>query len=910
MSKSILIIFLLFTSTLFSQITIKGVVKDDKGNLLEMANVIAMNTEDNSLEGYSITDAKGNYKIKISKPSTIQLKISYLGFDSQTKILVLGDKETIKDFTLTESSNNLNEVEITYEMPVTIKGDTIVYNADSFTSGKEKKLGDVLKKLPGVEVNKDGEVEVDGKTVSKIMVEGKDFFDGDTKLATKNIPADAIKKIEVLKNYNEVSQMRGLGDDSDNVAINIKLKDGKKNFWFGEVTAGIGEGDDETRYLAHPKLFYYSPKKSINIITDINNIGEIPFTFRDYFKFSGGFRNLMRRSGGLNVSSNSLGFSFLKNNKAKEIDTKFAAINFSQALSSKFDISGFAIFSDTNTEMITNTLRTNTFTQIDEFGVEQTIESDENIANQAKQGNTLGLLKLSANYKPNTNFQLDYDVIIKGSSLEEKNSIDRIIFNPLSNQNTESAIISNKDEEPISINQNANIYYTLNDKNIFSFAGQFLYEKNNPLYNTFANDNPFNAIINTLNNTNVDLSQNKKITTSKLDATVDYYYILNNKSNLNFTLGSSITSQHLDSNIFETLADNSINNFTESNLINDVDFNFSDIFLGVHYKLQTGKFIVTPGVSLHQYTSKNEQLSNTVKNTPTKLLPDVTIKFNMKRSESLNFNYGITTNFTDINNLTEGVLYNSYNSISRGNSNLENALYHNYSLRYLNFNTFSFTNIRASISYNKKYDVIKNASQLIGVDRINSLFNLNDPEDILSTNASISKRYGKYKLSLSGNYSLSNNIRLTTDNLGNIVSDDTEAINTGYKASVSTNFKNWPSFEAGFKSNITEFDANKSRTNQPFANVEIGFLKDFILVADYKYNSFKNLDNNTENTYDFLNADLYYQKENSSWEFKASVINLLDVKSINEDVFSVFSRSTSEYIVQPRYVMFSVKYNL
>ena len=104
------------------------------------------------------------------------------------------------------------------------------------------------------------------------MVEGKDFFDGDTKLATKNIPADALDKVQVLKNYDEVGQLRNVRSNEDNIAINIKLKEGKKNFWFGEVTAGVGPDE---RYIAHPKLFYYSPKGSINIITDFNNF--VPF---------------------------------------------------------------------------------------------------------------------------------------------------------------------------------------------------------------------------------------------------------------------------------------------------------------------------------------------------------------------------------------------------------------------------------------------------------------------------------------------------------------------------------------------------------------------------------------------------------------------------------------------------------
>ena len=94
-------------------------------------------------------------------------------------------------------------------MPVSVKGDTLIYNADSFKSGTEKKLEDVLNKLPGVEVTEDGEIEVEGKTVTKVMVEGKDFFDGDSKLAVKNIPANALDKIQVLKNHNEVGQLKG-----------------------------------------------------------------------------------------------------------------------------------------------------------------------------------------------------------------------------------------------------------------------------------------------------------------------------------------------------------------------------------------------------------------------------------------------------------------------------------------------------------------------------------------------------------------------------------------------------------------------------------------------------------------------------------------------------------------------------
>src|SRR5690606_22800841 len=120
-----------------------------------------------------------------------------------------------KNFNL-QNDNSLAEIQLVYEMPVTIKGDTIAYNADSFSTGTERKLGDVLKNLPGVEINDDGQIEVEGKVVTKIMVDGKEFFDGDTKLATQNIPSNVVDKVQVLKNYAEIGQLSGVTNNQDN----------------------------------------------------------------------------------------------------------------------------------------------------------------------------------------------------------------------------------------------------------------------------------------------------------------------------------------------------------------------------------------------------------------------------------------------------------------------------------------------------------------------------------------------------------------------------------------------------------------------------------------------------------------------------------------------------------------------
>ena len=211
-------IFLLIFSFSYSQIKLEGYVKDSLGNGLELANVIAINKATSALDSYGITNEDGRYKLNLKKNTIYSIQVSYIGMKSAAERLETLTSDITKDFVLQED-NLLDEVELTYEMPVTVSGDTLTYNADSFNKGTERKLEDVLENLPGVEINDDGQVEVEGKVVTKVMVEGKDFFDGDSKLATKNIPSNAVDKVQVLKNYAEVGQLSGVTNNQNNVAL-------------------------------------------------------------------------------------------------------------------------------------------------------------------------------------------------------------------------------------------------------------------------------------------------------------------------------------------------------------------------------------------------------------------------------------------------------------------------------------------------------------------------------------------------------------------------------------------------------------------------------------------------------------------------------------------------------------------
>lgn len=544
--------FGLLLSACFSnaQIKFEGVITDSLKMPLELANVVAIDSETKGLAAYGITNTDGKFTLDLKKNKSYDLKISFIGMNTIDEVLIVQESDIVKNYIL-KSESLLDAVEITYEMPVTIKGDTLTYNADSFNTGTERKLEDVLKNLPGVEINEDGQVEVEGKVVNKLMVNGKDFFDGDSKLATKNIPSNAVDKIQVLRNYAEVGQLSGVSNNQDNVALNIKLKEGKENFWFGNITAAAGTSPDEELYLFQPKLFYYSPKYSINFIGDINNTGEVALSRRDIRGFGGGFRSPSRDSGtSIDLGDNSLNF-LTNQNTAEEIENKLVTGNFSYSPNKALDLSGFLIF---NSSRIRS--RETSFVQFtnEDLGIPD--ELQEQTSNERSDQ---GLLKLSASYKPNFNNQLDYDVLVRTSD-------DR------QNQNIISSVIGNTDQidevTPYSINQNINYYYTLNENNIFAFEAQHLLKNEDPFYNAILDNDPLNNDLddqqqrdpfdNTAAGLGLDQSlntynigQNERVKSNQLDAKLDYYNILNQVSNINLTLGTILSRQDFNSNIFQ-----------------------------------------------------------------------------------------------------------------------------------------------------------------------------------------------------------------------------------------------------------------------------------------------------------------------------------------------------------------------
>ena len=913
MKNTIFTLLFIVTNLTFSQIKMEGVIKDSLNSPLELANVILINKETSSLESFAISNENGEYKLALKKNTAYNLQVSYIGMESISKLIQSNESNLKKDFTLYES-NMLDAVELTYEMPVTVSGDTLIYNADSFKTGTERKLEDVLKNLPGVEVNDDGQIEVEGKVVGKVMVEGKDFFDGDTKIAIKNIPSNAIDKVQILKNYSEVGQLSGVQNNQDNIAINIKLKEGKDKFWFGNITAGGGESTTEDLYLFQPKLFYYSPEYSINVIGDINNIGELAFTRRDYWNFSGGFNQPSNKSGtSINLGNNNLGFLQLQNNRAKDISSKFGAANFSYSPNKKLDLSGFIILTSSDIE-----LQENNSTQY--------IDTELGIPNEETQSNTsqlsdLALSKFTLKYKPNSNKQLDYEILTRNSKEDQnQNVFSDILGNTLQND----------DVDTYSINQNLNYYYTADANNIFAFEALHLISKEDPFYNAVLenSDNYQNTAIglgfdNTQSNFNI--AQDKKIKTNQLDAKLDYWNILNLKSDINFTIGTILSNQNFDSNIFQFLDNGDvfgstpvINNGLDSNM---VSYNFKDYYIGMHYRLKTGIFTLSPGFTVHAYNSSNEQsdiggnndivTSTLFSDSFYKILPDFNARIQLKKSESLTFNYAMRTQFTDVSKIAEGLVLNSYNSIFSGYNEIQNAISHNLNLNYFSFNLFNYTNVYARLSYNKSIDQIRNLTTFESVVASSSPFNSAYADENFSANGRFQRQFGKLRVSLKGgfNYSKFNQFiqTSTTPSLS-------ESYSQNYGATIRTSFKQAPNVELGynysFSENILGSINSTSSTKAPFIDIDALILKSFTFRTRYTNNTFSD-DRGGLNKYEFWNASLAYKKDqDSKWEFELKATNLLDTKSQNQSNTGNISISSTEYFIQPRFITFRLVYDL
>lgn len=415
---SFLLIFSLFNFTIKAQndIVIKGYIYDiNTQQPLELATVYFSNAKDSTVIEYATTDKNGVFNIntkKYNKP--VILKVNFMGYQTYRK-QQNGLLET-KDFGriyLVQNTNELDEVIIKSEAPpVKMKKDTLEFNASSFKVRPDANVEILLKQLPGVEVDSDGKVTVNGKDVTQFLVNGKTFFDKDGAMILKNLPAEIISKVQVSDFKTKKEELAKQESSSENASINFTIAKEKNKGYFGKFLGGYGTAD---RYESSFVVNVFNNKQKISLIGASNNINSSGFSMDEIFDSMGGGRN---NSGGNRSSGNSRGIT----------QSNLFGFNYDDEWFKGFDANASYSFSNTitnndNISKVVNFQPTGSFTTDS-----KATSRDENTGNKV-------------------NFELEYKI----------NPTTRIIVTPninqsRSNSNSNSSSAS-KDENDLILNE-------------------------------------------------------------------------------------------------------------------------------------------------------------------------------------------------------------------------------------------------------------------------------------------------------------------------------------------------------------------------------------------------------------------------------------------------------------------------
>ncbi|MGB0166746.1 MAG: outer membrane beta-barrel protein, partial [Luteibaculum sp.] len=275
-----------------NKVSVQGTVLDTAGNVLPYSTVALLYPTDSTLAYFGITNSEGAFKIDQVAPENYLIQASYLGFAnyfSNINSEALKQDLFLAPIQLQMKAVNLDGVEVTgTQAPILIKSDTIVYNASSFRTKPTDNVEQLLKKMPGMEVDRDGTVKAQGEEVKKVLVDGKEFFGNDPKMATRNLPASSVKKVEVFDKKSDVAEFTGVDDGQRTKTINLEMKEDQKQGLFGDVKAGYGTND---RYELGASVYKYSEKTQVSGLAMLNNINEFGFSISDYLNFQGGLLN-------------------------------------------------------------------------------------------------------------------------------------------------------------------------------------------------------------------------------------------------------------------------------------------------------------------------------------------------------------------------------------------------------------------------------------------------------------------------------------------------------------------------------------------------------------------------------------------------------------------------------------------
>tara|TARA_R110000765_G_scaffold214304_1_gene319380 strand:- start:363 stop:3125 length:2763 start_codon:yes stop_codon:yes gene_type:complete len=660
---------ILFFSLSFSQdFVLSGTIVDAMTKApLEASTVYAESIKDSTLVSYTVSDQKGVFELEgDTSLKEVNVFFSYNGYKPHYIKVKLGAQVDLGNVQLEEQAQELDAVLVVGDrVPITIKKDTLEFNADSFKTKPDASVEDVLKKLPGVEVDSDGKITVNGKEVDQVLVNGQVFFSNDPKVATKSLPKDIISKIQIMDTKTKTEEFTGEAGDGENKTINLTIKEDKNKGYLGRMAAGYGTDE---RYQVNGLLNYFSDKKRVSFIASSNNINNSGFSFDEIYDMvgntSGGYSGA-RESGLINNFGNGITTS-------SNVGTSYAN---SEKGEYKIDANYFFGYSDSYNDQRT---------------------SRENILPDSRY-----FTDNVSNFEGSTNSNrgaanIDYDV----------DETLRVTVEPSMSINRTNSVNSNNristDENGDLINRNDRI--TVSDGHQRNFSNRFgIMKKLDTIGKmvsfNFSNDNSENVNTTNLNSIreifgddpsveNLDQLSEIDNKRNSYELEVEYRQPLTSKLFLEF--GYEYRNDQRD-NAKEVMDfDTNTNGYTDFNTALSSDFTFGNIQQSPSFGVRSDgeKLNIRADASYVMTELKNEDfLQNTsFSNSYKNLLFRTRVRYNLGKNKRIYLRYNSSLNVPSVNQLQPVPNINDPLNVVIGNPNLLPSINHGVDFNYNNYN--------------------------------------------------------------------------------------------------------------------------------------------------------------------------------------------------------------------------------
>jgi len=910
MPKSLYLLLVLFiTSITFAQstITLKGKVIDEKTKLpIESATVYLTSVKDSSVVDYTITNKLGAFAFKIKKlDKEFFLKVSFISYqDFKEDITSLTSDKDFGTIEMKEAVNALNEVVIKSEIPpIRIKKDTLEFNASSFKVGVDANVEALLKQLPGVEISPEGKITVNGKEVSNILVNGKPFFGKDGKIATQNLPAEIIDKVQVVDTKTKSEEISGEASSSQDKTINLTIQEDKNKGFFGKVVAGRGS---DKRYESSLLLNYFKGERKISLLASSNNINSVGFSMDEIFDNMGGGRN---NSMYYDDETGSFGINDMRFGGGQGITkSNLVGANYQDKWFKKLDTNGSYYFANAESE---NANRTN---RINLLPTGKTFTNSNSFTN-------------NINNSHNVSFDFEIPLDSTATIVVSPKFIKSLFKNRYkSDQHT-------TDEASNELNSSNNNDYGENESSSFSmnasFSKQFKKKKRGMVINFNTENKQQDNFLSTNSATLFadaslnDIRKQNKFEKDKSDyVKLEVRYGEPLTDSLRLSLTSEVSYRKTKNNFATFDFDNGTNAYSD---FNDEQSNQTSSRATTYFP-STGIIVgksklngrINIGPEFTKFEAQSDYLGTTTHRNKNYVFPRVTgyVSYNIDKSRSIYANYNFTTALPEASQvLPIENLANPLNTIV-GNENLRPIQRHNV---YFNFNNYDYASRSGYYLYSGFYltkDAVVSSTVYDANFKSVTTFENVDKGVMAYFGASWNKSYKKEKRMLRFGTGMDFNYNLD-QGLTNAVLYESKNFEINPKVNLTWSIDKLITISSSYRYsyNTTDYknyiieNANTFKHN---GKIEITsyFPKNFVIGSDFGYTYNSGIAEGFKKDFYLWNVSLGYNFFKDQLLAKVKVYDLLDQNLSSKRTITSTAIIDAENTVLKRYVMFSLTYKL